>query len=596
MGRRKSGTGLGRAGLRGGVSASHLLTVSLLALAGAAGVAALGASMDTAIGGTSSGGIAASMQAGEAEAPAPPPAPNSGAGGPLGTTPVAVAAGATGSGDATNTESDWERAVRESEDCGWNVSCRFREAGEFLSDVPVLGPVHNFVTNFGLNPGAWIADPLGQLEGMWHRVYGVGQFAWNTVYGLGTLLHNGNSLFNPVYPGFWYSVAQNGPGGHAERVLGVMDTAWDTAWGVGEYGWRANNLRVGYECLTGGAAHCSEYIRSVTDEGWNNVVVQALVEPFRECGGEVGSNASENACGQVAGDLALAILTGGAGKGATGAGRAGSFADDFADAGRIASHADELADAGRAGRAANSDALWDDFAGHARPRPQEFVDSAPDAPGVTIQYRGAGVADAEIGALPRAHSVGPNLNTGSGTFNDVYTAVGPDGQAIVVKSRKPEVWYDLNGNASTPGHVVYSSDAQLTLTHLEANRAYALQRYGGPQYYGEVSYVDEAGRVRPGVAMERVDGVDMLTMLRGPSDFPITSAHRASLDRMFAQMRADGVTFGDFHAGQLILTRDGRVVPIDMDVVPVGQTTGVITRDTSDLARQLDSLIARDGG
>ncbi|MEZ4256592.1 MAG: hypothetical protein R3A78_12940 [Polyangiales bacterium] len=347
--KRAKPTGAGLlASTRGEAMYSYVAVVAVVGLVGLGGFQAFGGAMSTDIDGGSDGkGVAVSAAAAGAEvSPITPPAPGDTLPGVAGAA-ATIASGAstsTADGFASTTDALDARESEKGESCGWSPSCHFQRAAESIGEIPVLGPVHNFITNFGLNPVAWVADPIGQLKGAWNRLYGVGQFAWNTVYGLGKLLHEGNTLFNPLYPGYWYDVYQNGWDGHQQRGEDFLAGAWEDAQGVGDFLARANTLTIAYECATGGPSHCRDYVGDLASEAWQNPVTQSLVEPFGKCAGEVGSAEAQNACGQIAADIALTVATTGWGKGARGAHvaeEAASYADELAEAGSIASKSDD---------------------------------------------------------------------------------------------------------------------------------------------------------------------------------------------------------------------------------------------------------------
>ncbi|MCA9601428.1 MAG: hypothetical protein KC417_05365 [Myxococcales bacterium] len=365
--KRAKPTGAGLlASTRGEAMYSYVAVVAVVGLVGLGGFQAFGGAMSTDIDGGSDGkGVAVSAAAAGAEvSPITPPAPGDTLPGVAGAA-ATIASGAstsTADGFASTTDALDARESEKGESCGWSPSCHFQRAAESIGEIPVLGPVHNFITNFGLNPVAWVADPIGQLKGAWNRLYGVGQFAWNTVYGLGKLLHEGNTLFNPLYPGYWYDVYQNGWDGHQQRGEDFLAGAWEDAQGVGDFLARANTLTIAYECATGGPSHCRDYVGDLASEAWQNPVTQSLVEPFGKCAGEVGSAEAQNACGQIAADIALTVATTGWGKGARGAHvaeEAASYADELAEAGSIASKSDDLE------RAAGAATHADDTAAHA---------------------------------------------------------------------------------------------------------------------------------------------------------------------------------------------------------------------------------------
>ena len=95
-----------------------------------------------------------------------------------------------------------------------------------------------------------------------------------------------------------------------------------------------------------------------------------------------------------------------------------------------------------------------------------------------------------------------------------------------------------------------------------------LEPYGGPKFYGIVN-IEIDGRELRGIAMEKIDGISGEFLINGPSpSFDITMSHYESLKALFQKMKDNKVIFSDFYIGNFMFTRDGRVRPIDMRVIP----------------------------
>lgn len=167
-------------------------------------------------------------------------------------------------------------------------------------------------------------------------------------------------------------------------------------------------------------------------------------------------------------------------------------------------------------------------------------------------------------ALPPAVTTGVELGQGSGGTAEVWKAT-LDGKTIVVKIslRRQENWRD---------------EDRLAVEHLrDAKR---MEAYGGPTTRGMVRVKDSAGYWRQGVAMDLVEGTDLLKLRsrkgqNQPLPFPITAAHVRSMEALIAKAKTNKVIFTDVQPGDFMLTRDGRVVPLDMTVVPISEVVPV---------------------
>jgi len=167
--------------------------------------------------------------------------------------------------------------------------------------------------------------------------------------------------------------------------------------------------------------------------------------------------------------------------------------------------------------------------------------------------------EAAVLARRPIRSVGRNLNEGSGALNDVFLAHDVDGTAIVVRSPK------LLRNGRRLGWAMRRMDRG-------AIGAAHLAEYGGPRYLGKVRIPDGRGGWRAGQAFDLVPGSDALVIekrLAEPTQRVwITGEHIRSAEQLIDRLRREGNTLRDAQLGNFMLTPDGRVVPIDMDVMP----------------------------
>ncbi len=154
--------------------------------------------------------------------------------------------------------------------------------------------------------------------------------------------------------------------------------------------------------------------------------------------------------------------------------------------------------------------------------------------------------------LPFVENTGINLNTGSGDSSDIYVA-NWNGEKVAVK-------VDRKGRSP-------EADAKV-LTDL--------QLYDGPKSYGLVR-IKVGTEERVGVAMEIITGIDIgtLVMRKGRPLFLISDAHVRAIKALKIKLQNDGKMFDDIQWGDFILTSDGRVRPVDMEVInQVSRYTG----------------------
>jgi hypothetical protein len=566
---------------RGNVSLSQAMLLATVGLAGVGGFSAWGSSMESAIGtGGGVGVVHVAAMAGEA-GPAPAPSGQAGASegapGTDGFNPadVSTSAGGNGTVSADELASRIADAIVGGGGCGtFDFGCH---AEGFMDGMPTdgfMGGLSNFMTNMGMNPAAWVLDPAGQLGAAWNRVYGAGQYVWGTVSGVARLVDDINTFANPLWPGFWSDLARNGPGGFLDRRLGFCESLAEAAPGFVDFAWETSPFGALHD-----AVFQPERFGADREQAWNdfkgNAVVQALWEPLGSCAGTPSAQA-QNACGRFMADVTVSALTVGWGKGAKGAAVADELAGAGDDVARVASRADDTAatldDVG---------ALADDVAGP--------VAHVPDMPNLKLDTLPPGHADSVLDARPTVTVADEPVGGLSGQFNDIYRAVGPNGEDIVIKARRAEGTMLLDDG--TVVRVTHSLDEQLLINQAEAARARELERFGGPRVYEEVRLVDETGAVRPGFGMERIEGVTLQDAAVGRAGFPITEAHRSSYQSLMARLEREGVMFDDFHGDNLMLTPDGRVVPIDTGVVAA--TPGAGLHDPARVSSTLERTILR---
>jgi Flp pilus assembly pilin Flp len=352
---------------RGATGSSYVMTILLVAVVGIGGFQTLGGAMGKSLANDESGqGMAVSAQAGEGESivvlsgqpgeGGPPPGTTTTTTLPSAQPGTEVNAGGNGNADNNanagkggNAGNGGNADEGGDDGCGMNPFCHIGNAAEWVGDTAqsgldslpkdgILGKVNNFVTNMGMNPLAWVADPLGQLQGMWNRTIGVGKFVGDMVWGIGSLVHKGNTLFNPLYPSFWLDLHDKGFDSFLDRRLGIGKEFLRIAPGVLKLGWRTSPLGLAWDL----AMHPNEFLAH-RREDWNSIahnpLMAAIMDPLAKCAGAAGSDSAEQACGKVGADIALTIATAGWGKGA----KAGSMADELADAGRIETKLDDVA-------------------------------------------------------------------------------------------------------------------------------------------------------------------------------------------------------------------------------------------------------------
>ncbi len=178
--------------------------------------------------------------------------------------------------------------------------------------------------------------------------------------------------------------------------------------------------------------------------------------------------------------------------------------------------------------------------------------------------------DLQIQAPRSLTGIGEDLNRGSGGLNHVYAAK-MDGQQVVVKVQER---MDLDPT-------VHAMD--------EAKALRSLERYGGPKFKGFVTVPDGKGGTQLGVAIERVDGVDLLTAVRkhrSGNPTPLDQRHVDSVNRFFDRLEADGMVATDVQPGDFMFTASGDLVPLDMMVKKAPSGSSV----TGDRKRILDYL------
>ncbi|MCA9581592.1 MAG: hypothetical protein KC416_07335, partial [Myxococcales bacterium] len=209
----------------------------------------------------------------------------------------------------------------------WDLGCR-------INDNTVLRGIANFGDNFGFDYWTVFDDPMGYLEERWNNAIGVWDFGWS----LGEGLHELNTMYNPIYPNFWIDCVDKGPGQcwdeRYEATAGLAGAGWDLLDASYEYSF----VGIGQDLLFNRDNLLSDRQDALTDVK-ENPLVQSLWQPIGDCAGESSADAQQ-ACGQVMGDILLSLATGGAGKGATGAGRGVGALDDIVEAG--AHGADDL--------------------------------------------------------------------------------------------------------------------------------------------------------------------------------------------------------------------------------------------------------------
>lgn len=177
-------------------------------------------------------------------------------------------------------------------------------------------------------------------------------------------------------------------------------------------------------------------------------------------------------------------------------------------------------------------------------------------------------------SLPLA-TVGDVL--GEGFANRVWRAE-LDGKSVAVKARKDDLhwWMDFMTRDQRFAHEV--DGASNLHTYLDGPAATVVR-------------FEDNGRMRVGLALDLVEGHSLKQFIAGEAtDFPITQAHVASIEQMFAKLDAQGAWLEDLHDGQIMLRKDGSVTPIDMRVEPLGDGNPMVLEYARRRAGVLDSL------
>jgi len=164
-------------------------------------------------------------------------------------------------------------------------------------------------------------------------------------------------------------------------------------------------------------------------------------------------------------------------------------------------------------------------------------------------YRAA-IRDAErVHQLPAVQAT--EVTNGSGGLGRIFTGE-LDGQPAVFKFDRT-VDYD-------------------TISEIE-RVAQGLEPYGGPKVLGRVRVQDSNGVWREAVAMEKVDGYDLMALKRmrdAGEDLPIeiTPAHAKAIDDITQRLAAEGKILEETNLGDFMLTNDPDrpVVLLDMFV------------------------------
>jgi len=150
--------------------------------------------------------------------------------------------------------------------------------------------------------------------------------------------------------------------------------------------------------------------------------------------------------------------------------------------------------------------------------------------------------------------------------------------------------------------LIYKGDQQANhdLEHIkdEPKIIKELEPYGGPKYYGiyrlEVDGTETEGHWRAGVAMEKLDGVDLFKLAsereRGqPLSLTVTAQHVAYLQSLEARLIGNGKHFGEVQRGDFIFQDGGivRVVDMSVDSGPAATDGRAGLRDIITLTRSL---------
>jgi len=147
-------------------------------------------------------------------------------------------------------------------------------------------------------------------------------------------------------------------------------------------------------------------------------------------------------------------------------------------------------------------------------------------------------------------NTGENLNKGSGNLNDIYVAMTEDGKRIAVKIPK--------------SHIFPIPDTYDAMLNLDEQKLISLEPYDGAHYYGRVKIMVD-GQEKVGLAMEILEGIDILTMLESEKHpFQITDQHIQSLKDFINRLEREGKMVWEPNEGNFMLTPNGKVRPIDM--------------------------------
>ncbi|MCA9580927.1 MAG: hypothetical protein KC416_03975 [Myxococcales bacterium] len=229
----------------------------------------------------------------------------------------------------------------------------------------VRGFAYNATTNLGLNPLAWVGDPVGQMQASWDRTLGVLDFGRGLLEGALEL----NRLYNPVDPRYGYELITRGPSEFFGERWAVSSGLGSGLLDIGESLYEYTPPGVAQDLLFNRENYFSDRLGALEDL-WNNPLVSAVADPFVECGSGGGAS-NRRACGEAAGDVLLTIATGGVGSGV----RGGALADDAV---RAAAHGDDLADVAHvADDALDLTAHTDDFADGSRAADDLVEGTAP---------------------------------------------------------------------------------------------------------------------------------------------------------------------------------------------------------------------------
>jgi hypothetical protein len=165
---------------------------------------------------------------------------------------------------------------------------------------------------------------------------------------------------------------------------------------------------------------------------------------------------------------------------------------------------------------------------------------------------------------PKVEAPKLGARIGTGATADVYAGTTSEGQAVAVK--------------------VYR-DADPMEANLDLGKLAQLRKYGGPEVFG-LTTIDLDGKPRAALLMEKIDGEPARNFYEGDGK-PIKASHISGFKRILDDIgeAKDGLT--DANGGNWLLTKDGRVVPIDMGLVPV--TEGGTLRQAREVYAALEA-------